>query len=77
MRNIISKALVCAAVFILTLFVSSGIYNNGNGEMTAGMSEASLPLVHIHADGIDYNYMYGLKQSVDVSFFRDTLTTVR
>ncbi len=74
MKNLIGKILVCAAVFIITLFVSSGIYNNGNEEMTAGMSEASLPLVHISADGIECNYMYGLRQDIDGSFFRDTIT---
>lgn len=74
MKNLISKILVCTAVFILTLFISSGIYNNGNEEMTAGMPAASLPLVHISADGIAYNYMYGLRQDIDGSFFRDTIT---
>lgn len=76
MKNLISKILVCAAVFIITLFVSSGIYNNGNEEMTAGMSEASMPLVHINAGGIAYNYMYGLRQDIDMSFFRDTITAL-
>ncbi len=43
MKNAISKVIVCFAVFILTLFVSSSIYNKGNEEMTANMTEASLP----------------------------------
>lgn len=74
MKNSISKVLVCLAVFILTLFVSSGIYNKGNEEMTANMTQASLPMVHITTDGIPHNYMYGLRQEINGSFFRDTIT---
>lgn len=74
MKNAISKVIVCFAVFILTLFVSSSIYNKGNEEMTANMAEASLPLVHITTNGIPHNYMHGLRQELNGSFFRDTIT---
>lgn len=74
MKNAISKVIVCFAVFILTLFVSSSIYNKGNEEMTANMTEASLPLVHITTNGISHNYLHGLRQELDGSFFRDTIT---
>ncbi|MDE7207986.1 MAG: hypothetical protein K2N90_12680, partial [Lachnospiraceae bacterium] len=74
MKNAISKVIVCFAVFILTLFVSSSIYNKGNEEMTANMTEASLPLVHITTNGIPHNYMHGLRQELNGSFFRDTIT---
>ena len=74
MKNAISKVIVCLAVFILTLFVSSSIYNKGNEEMTATMTEASLPLVHITTNGISHNYMHGLRQEMNGSFFRDTIT---
>ena len=74
MKNAISKVIVCFAVFILTLFVSSSIYNKGNEEMTATMTEASLPLVHITTNGIPHNYMHGLRQELNGSFFRDTIT---
>lgn len=74
MKRVISKLIVCIAVFILTLFVSSSIYNKGNEETTANMTQASLPLVHITTNGIAYNYLHGLKQEMDGSFFRDTIT---
>lgn len=38
------------------------------------MEQASLPLVHITTNGIAYNYLHGLKQEMDGSFFRDTIT---
>ena len=38
------------------------------------MTQATLPLVHITTKGIAYNYLHGLKQEMDGSFFRDTIT---
>ena len=74
MKKILSKLAACIVVFIITLFVSSGIYNKGNEELTTSMEQASLPLVHIMTNGIPYNYLHGLKQEMDGSFFRDTIT---
>lgn len=74
MKKIISKIAACIVVFILTMFVSSGIYNKGNEELTTSMAQASLPLVHITTGGIAYNYLHGLRQEMDGSFFRDTIT---
>ena len=74
MRKIISKLAVCIVVFILTLFVSSSIYNKGNEELTTSMAQASLPLVHFTTDKISYNYLHGLRQEMDGSFIRDTIT---
>lgn len=74
MKKVIGKLIVCIVVFIVTLFVSSGIYNKGNEELTTSMAQASLPLVHITTEGISYNYLRGLKQEMDGSFFRDTIT---
>lgn len=74
MKKSITKAIACLAVFIITIFISSGVYNKGNEEMTANMPQASLPLVHITTGGIPHNYMYGLKKEIDGSFFRETIT---
>lgn len=74
MKRIISKAIVCVIVFFCSIFISSSIFNNGNEETTASMAEASLPLVHINTGGISYNYLHGLRQTVQGSFMRDTIT---
>ena len=74
MKKVIGKLAACIVVFIITLFVSSGIYNKGNEELTTSMAQASLPLVHIVTKGISYNYLHGLKQEMNGSFFRDTIT---
>ncbi len=74
MKKVISKLTVCIVVFVITLFVSSSIYNQGNKELTTNMAQATLPLVHITTKGIAYNYLHGLRQEMDGSFFRDTIT---
>ncbi len=74
MKKFIGKLTVCIVVFIITLFISSSIYNQGNKELTTNMTQASLPLVHITTNGIAYNYLHGLRQEMDGSFFRDTIT---
>lgn len=43
-------------------------------ETAASIAPASLPTVHINMNGIDYNYLHGLKQEMVGSFFRDTIT---
>ena len=74
MKKVISKLAVCIVVFVITLFVSSSIYNQGNKELTTNMAQATLPLVHITTKGIAYNYLHGLRQEMDGCFFRDTIT---
>ncbi len=74
MKNTVARVIVCVAVFIATLLVSSGVYNNGNSEMTASMAEATLPLVHIMTGGIEYNYLHGYVDEMDGRFMRDTIT---
>jgi hypothetical protein len=61
-------------MFILSLFITSTIYNKGNTEMTKDMASATLPLVHITTDGMDYNYLHGMVTQMDGSFMRDTIT---
>ena len=55
MKKIISKLAGCIVVFVLALFITSGILNKGNEELTTSMEPASIPLVHITTDGIAYN----------------------
>ena len=74
MKRIIIKIVVCICVFFLTVIVSSDIYNKSNEEMTAKMAQATLPLVHMNELGISYNTLHGLKQEMNGSFFRDTIT---
>jgi len=74
MKRIIIKLVVCILVFFITIVVSSNIYNKGNEEKTTTMAKATLPLVYMNEDGIAYNTIYGLKQQMSESFFRETIT---
>lgn len=74
MRKVIFKIIICCIVFITTLYISSNIYNQGNADMTAQMSAATLPVVKLTRGGIAFNTLHGLKQEIDGSFMRDTLT---
>jgi hypothetical protein len=74
MKKGLIKLIACIVMFFTTLFVASSIYNKGNTEMTKGMESATLPLVHITNDGLDYNYLHGMVNQMDGSFMRDTIT---
>jgi hypothetical protein len=74
MKKLLIKITACVITFIISLFVTSMIYNKGNTEMTKSMASASLPLVHITTDDMDYNYLRGMVEEMDGSFLRDTIT---
>lgn len=74
MKKVIIKVIVCIAVFLLTIVISSSLYNKGNADMTATMDSATLPLVHMTTGGIEFNTLYGYRQEMDGRLLRDTIT---
>lgn len=74
MKKLIIKIMVCIAVFLLTIVISSSVYNKGNADMTATMESATLPLVHMTVSGIEFNTLYGYRQEMDGRLLRDTIT---
>ena len=74
MRKTIIKIIVCICVFVITLFIGSNVYNQGNADMTSEMRDASLPIVKMTRGGEAFNTLHGLRQEVDGCFMRDTLT---
>lgn len=74
MKKTIIKIIVCIVVFFATLFISINVYNQRNTDMTAEMEVASLPLVHMEWDGIEFNTLHGLTQNTSGVFLRETLT---
>jgi hypothetical protein len=77
MKKLLIKITACIITFIISLFVTSMIYNQGNTEMTKSMASATLPLVHITTQDMDYNYLRGMVESMDGSFLRDTITPLQ
>lgn len=74
------RSLIKTAVFILTFFLSlfiiSGIMNQGNTDMTTEMSGASFPLVYMNIDGERVNCLHGYAQAMEGSYLRDTITVI-
>lgn len=74
MRKRLIKVVVCIIVFVLTLFISTNVYNQGNTDMTTSMSKATLPLVRVSIRDIEFNTLHGLRQDIEGKYFRDTIT---
>lgn len=74
MKKTLIKIAVCIVVFFVTIFISMNVLNQTNLDMTAEMTKATFPLVHIENSGIGYNTLHGLKQKIDVTFARDHIT---
>lgn len=76
MKKGIIKAVVFAAIFVLTLIVVSGIMNKGHDNLTVEMSKAAFPLITMEMDGVAYNQLHGYAQAMDTAFQRDTITVL-
>ena len=63
-------------VFVATCLISAHFLSQGTEDMTAQMSEATLPVVHINMGDVDTNYMYGYLEPMECAFMRDTLTVI-
>ncbi len=74
MKKAILKAVIVAAVFVITAFVTSMIINKDSTDLTTQMSDATFPVVHTEYEGQYINTMYGYVSDMDLSFMRDTIT---
>ena len=59
MKKTVIKGIAFVVIFVISLVVISMVANQGNGDMTAPMSAASLPTMAIVEDGQEINQMYG------------------
>lgn len=74
MKKIIIKAVILIVVFVTSLTIISEIMNKGNTDMTAEMSEATLPVVTMQYAGRDINEMHGYVEEMEVNYMRECLT---
>ena len=74
------KTLIKASVFVLTFIVSiiiiGKIVNKDHDNLTMEMAGATLPMVAMEHDGIEYNQLYGYVKPMDVAFLRDNITVL-
>ncbi|MBR4767982.1 MAG: hypothetical protein IK088_03295, partial [Lachnospiraceae bacterium] len=74
MKKAILKAVIVAAVFVITAFITSGIINKDSTDLTTEMTDASFPVIHAEYEGRYINTMYGYVSDMDLSFMRDSIT---
>jgi len=76
MKRTLIKAMGFTLTFFLSLFIISGVMNQGNTDMTTEMSPASFPLIYMNLDGGRVNCLHGYAQEMEGSYLRDTITVI-
>ncbi len=76
MKKTLIKLAVFASVFIVTLVVAGKIMNKDHNNMTMEMATATLPVMIMERDGVQYNELHGYTQVMDTSSMRDTVTVL-
>ena len=76
MRKGLMKLFVFMATFLLTLVTVSKLMNKDHDNLTMEMAPASLPLVTMVMDGMEYNQLHGLTTGTDIAFQRDSITVL-
>ena len=73
MKKIIIKIITIVIAFVAGLVTTSFLYNKGNMDMTAHMSEATLPILYYEYDGQYVNPSYGHTSEMDASCMRNAI----
>ncbi len=73
MKKIIIKTITIFIAFILGIITTSYLFNKGNLDMTAHMSEATLPILYFEQEGNYVNPTYGYTAKVDASCMRSSI----
>ena len=76
MKKIIIKTITIIIAFCAGIAVCSYLFNKGNLDMTAHMSEATLPILYFEHDGEYVNPTYGYTSEADASCMRSSVLTL-
>lgn len=74
MRKSLVKLFVFFCTFLLALVIFSKLMNKGHDNLTMEMAPATLPMVTMVMDGMEYNQLHGVTAATDIAFQRDTVT---
>lgn len=69
--KILIKLIYCIAVFFVSLFIFSGICNQGNDDMTTTMSKAKYPTISFKYNGMKLGILHGYAEDVDIMYLRE------
>ena len=73
MKKIIIKIITIIIAFFLGIVSMSFLYNKGNLDMTAHMTEATLPILYFEYEGEYVNPTYGYTAQADASCMRNAI----
>ena len=76
MRKSVIKIIAFLVTFVVALFVVNKVMNEGHDNLTMEMAEASLPLVTMERNGMQYNQLHGYTCDMDIALQRDTVTVL-
>lgn len=76
MKKFLIKIAVFLMTFLVALSVAGMVLNQGHDNMTMEMAPATLPVLYIEREGVDYNELHGYTTPMDVSSMRDTVTVL-
>ena len=76
MKKSIIKLAVFTATFLVALFIVGRLMNQGHDNLTMEMAPATFPLISMEMNGVVYNQLHGYKSPMDISFQRDTVTSL-
>lgn len=76
MKKSMMKLAVFFVVFLIALVAVSKFMNRGHDNLTMEMAPATLPLVTMVMDGIEYNQLHGYTEAMDIAFQREVVTVL-
>lgn len=76
MKRSVIKLSVFFLVFLLSLVIVGRFMNMGHDNLTMEMAPASLPLVTMSYQGMEYNRLHGYLGDTDTAFQRESLTVL-
>lgn len=75
-RLTILKTVYFAVVLVIAMFIVSRFSNGDNADMSAPMSEATLPIVTLVSGDKEVNPLHGYTSEIDLSYLRGTIIPV-
>ncbi len=76
MNKKVIKPVVLSVLFLAALFFFSVITNRDNKDLTAGMPEATLPVIRLYQGKTDVAQLHGYLDKMDVTAMRDSVVPV-
>ncbi len=76
MKKAILKGIVFGITFFVAIIIISKIMNKGNNDLTADMAKATLPVIYMGTEGVQYNELHGYLTPMDTAFMRETVTAL-